>query len=498
MLPTRLIALSSTDSNSLAAWGGDQDLSAAEALMWRTSNDHRARSTGVMVELLDSEPDWERLVTAHDRLTQRIPRLRERVVEPPLPLVPPSWSPDPHFDLDYHLQRVRLPGDGSMAELYSLAAQFAAHPFDPERPPWEAMLVLGLAGGQAAYLFKPHHSLSDGIGLLQLLELTHGHSREPGPADDQPMPSPRRKETPERLLVNRLIGRVVHAPGDALRETLHVAGQFVGDPVGTTTDAVKFAQSLQRVLRPPDAPHSPALTGGGSGYRMDAFDVPFDDLKAAAKVAGGSVNDAFLAGVLGGVRLYHEKLSFTVDSMPVAIPVSLRTDADPMGANKFAGARFVAPVGEPNPKARIAAIHDFVAEARMEPALGFLDLLAPVLSRLPDIVLRRLVGEMTGIADLQASNLGSVSRPLYLAGARVTRIYPVGPRPGIPAMLAMLTYEGTCCISVNFDPKAVTDAAAFSACLREGFNEVLALAPRPATAPTGNKINNCAQKESGS
>ena len=91
---------------------------------------------------------------------------------------------------------------------------------------------------------------------------------------------------------------------------------------------------------PPDTPHSPALTGGGSGYRLDTFDVPFDDLKAAGKAAGASVNDAFLAGVLGGVRRYHEKLSVTVDSMPVAIPVSLRTDADPMGANKFAGARF--------------------------------------------------------------------------------------------------------------------------------------------------------------
>ena len=28
---------------------------------------------------------------------------------------------------------------------------------------------------------------------------------------------------------------------------------------------------------------------------------------------------------------------------------------------------------------------DFVAEARLEPALGFLDLIAPVLSRLPEI-----------------------------------------------------------------------------------------------------------------
>jgi WS/DGAT/MGAT family acyltransferase len=466
------------DDDSLGSWGGSQDLSASEALMWRTSNDYRARSTGVMIELLDQEPDWDRLVAAHDRLTQRVPRLRERVVEPPLPLVPPAWSPDPHFDLDYHLQRVRLPGDGSMAELHTLAAQFAARPFDSERPPWEALLVLGLSDGQAAYLFKPHHSLSDGIGLLQLLDLAHGHSREPGPADNRRMPERRRKETPEGLLINRIATKTAEAPAGVLREAWSAARRFAGDPIGATANVTKFVMSLKRVLSPPDSPHSPAMSGGGPGYRIDTFDVSFDGLKTAAKAADGSLNDAFLAAILGGVRRYHEKLSLTVASIPVAIPVSLRTDADPMGANKFAGARFVAPVGEPDPTARIAAIHQFVVEARMEPALGFLDLLAPVLSRLPAIVLSRLVGEMTGLADLQASNLGAIGRPLYLAGARVTRVYPVGPRPGIPAMLAMLTYEGSCCVTVNFDPEAIADPATFSACLREGFAEVLALAQK--------------------
>jgi WS/DGAT/MGAT family acyltransferase len=460
----------------LQDWGGGQDLSAWEALMWRTDGDFRTRSTGVMIELLDTEPDWDRLLAAHDRFTQRVPRLRERVVEPVVPVVAPAWSPDPHFDLDYHLQRVRLPGDGSMAELHTLAAQFAARPLDPERPPWEALLVLGVTGGQAAYLFKPHHSLSDGIGLLQLLDLAHGYSREPEPADDRRMPKPRRAESPEGLLVSRLAAMAVSAPADALRDALSAAGRFAGDPVGSTTGAVKFAMSLRRVLMPPETPHSPALTGGGSGYRLDTFDVGFAELRAAGRAAGGSVNDAFLAGVLGGVRRYHEKLSLTVDSMPIAIPVSLRTDADPMGANKFAGARFVAPVGEPDPKARIAAIHRFVADARMEPALGFLDLLAPVLSRLPGIVLTRIAGGMTGLSDLQASNLGAIGRPLYLAGARVTRIYPMGPRPGIPAMVAMLSYDGTCCVAVNYDPEAIADTEAFSACLREGFAEVIALA----------------------
>jgi len=459
-----------------ASWGGGPDMSAWEALMWRAEGDYRTRSTGVVVELLDTEPDWDRLVAAHQRLVERIPRLKERVVEPSLPLVTPAWSPDPHFELDYHLRRAALPGDGSMAELQLLAAQFAARPLDPQRPPWEALLVDGLEGGRAAYLFKPHHSLSDGLGLLQLLDLAHGHDREPGPRADAPPPVPRRTETPTGLLANRLADGLFHAPLDAIRSGTDTTKRIAADPLGTARSTIGFANSLRRMLAPAPAEHSPAFTGSGSGYRLITFDVALADLKAAAQAAGGSVNDAFLASLLGGVRRYHEKLSLTVDSMPVAIPVSLRTDADPMGANKFAGARFVAPVGEPDPKTRIAAIHDFIADARMEPALGFLDLIAPVLSRLPGIVLSRIAGEMTGLSDLQASNLGAIGRPLYLAGARVTRIYPMGPRPGIPAMVAMLTYDKTCCIAINFDPEAIADAAAFSTCLREGFDEVISLA----------------------
>src|ERR1700739_726263 len=117
------MALSSNDADALASWGGGQDLSAWEALMWRTGGDYRTRSTGVMIELLDTEPDWDRLVAAHDRFTPRVPRLRERDVEPALSLVAPAWSPDPHFDLEYHLERARLPDDGAQGRTASPPAR---------------------------------------------------------------------------------------------------------------------------------------------------------------------------------------------------------------------------------------------------------------------------------------------------------------------------------------------------------------------------------------
>src|ERR1700720_4415819 len=94
--------MTSSAADALASSAGGQDLSACVSLMWRIVVDHRTRSTGVMIELLDTEPDWDRLVAAHARFTQLVPRLRERVVEPVVSLVAPAWSPDPHFDLEYH------------------------------------------------------------------------------------------------------------------------------------------------------------------------------------------------------------------------------------------------------------------------------------------------------------------------------------------------------------------------------------------------------------
>jgi hypothetical protein len=132
-------------------WGASADMTEWEGLMWRAEVDPATRSSGALVEILDCEPDWDRLVAAHERVTRAIPRLRDRVVEPIVPLVPPAFSRDEKFDLRNHLHRIRL-GFGTMRELLDLAASVYDRPFQPGRPPWEGLLVEGLEGGRAAYI----------------------------------------------------------------------------------------------------------------------------------------------------------------------------------------------------------------------------------------------------------------------------------------------------------------------------------------------------------
>ena len=102
-----------------------------------------------------------------------------------------------------------------------------------------------------------------------------------------------------------------------------------------------------------------------------AVDLDLDDLRAAAKSGGGSINDAFLAALLAGFRLYHDELGVPLDSdatMPVSVPVSVRRDDDSAGGNRFAPARLIAPVGVADPVARIKNIKQLVRDARSEPA----------------------------------------------------------------------------------------------------------------------------------
>jgi WS/DGAT/MGAT family acyltransferase len=454
-------------------------MSAWEALMWRSESDPRTRSTGILLEILEGEPDWERFLRGHDRATRLIPRLRERVVEPHLPLVQPAWSLDLDFDLTHHVQRMRLHEPGDHRQLLELCESVFKRPLDRARPPWEAILVTGMEGGRSAYLFKFHHSMADGLGLMQLLALAHSDTPTPTtvPLGNAAVRGPVLTST--RLLSSRFRSRVAGSPASAYRQgkdVLRCMGHVVTDPAGTLGGSVRFTQSLGRMLAKPAAHRSPLLANTGVTSRLVTLDAPLDRLKAAGKAAGGSVNDAYIAAFLGGLRRYHEHHDAVVDRIPIGMPVSLRKADEPLGGNKFAGARFSAPLAEPDPAARIQEIRSFVKQVRTEPAIGFLDHISPALTKLPNSAIIELSAGLTTSADLNISNIPGSPTPQYLAGCRVLAMYPLGPRPGVAVMAAMITYDGNCCVGLNVDAKVFTDLDVLERCLQEGFDEVLALA----------------------
>jgi WS/DGAT/MGAT family acyltransferase len=465
-------------------WGGPQDLSAWEALMWRAEPDPRTSSTGILLEILDGAPEWDRFVADVTNTVDRVPRLRERIVEPVVPVVQPAWSAVPGFDVAEHLHHVELSGEATDTDVLDLCNTTMRRPLDRTGPPWEMTLVTGLADGRAAVLFRFHHSLSDGLGLIQLLAIAHSTTAD-GDAAGDPVATRalRAVVTPTELLHTRLRERV----WSTTRSTLSQLRQPVLDRItktpGTLREARDFTQSLVRMLGGTSAPGSPLLAERKPGSRFLTIDVDLVELQQAARARGGSLNDAFVASILGGVRRYHEAHGTMVDAVPLAMPVSLRSANDAMGGNRFAGIRLPGPVAESDPDERIRIVREQVLAARDEPALAFLDHIAPVLTRLPAAAIIELMATLTTSSDVQVSNIRGLGHPVYLAGQRVLRTYPLGPRPGVAAMIAMITYDGVCCLGINADPAAIPDPEDFRRCLIEGFAEVIDVdAPKEAGA----------------
>ncbi|HEX4110306.1 MAG TPA: wax ester/triacylglycerol synthase family O-acyltransferase [Solirubrobacteraceae bacterium] len=478
------IVTSAPRSGSLDApleWGSASEMNALEALMWRAEGDPRLRSTISALYQLDCLPDWDRFLAAHDWATRVVPRFRQRVVEPLLGLGLPCWAVDADFDLHYHVRRARLPEPGGWRELLSACEQIAMTPFDRARSPWEAYLFEGLPDGRSGYLLKMHHSTMDGMGAMQLFGQLHSRQREHSANKPQP-PAPPPDEVSSADILRRQLARDARLGAGHLRSTAARGLRALARPDASVRDAVRFGGSLRRVLADPDAEGSPLLRGRSMSWRFSALDVAFADLRGASKAADATLNDAFLAAVLGGFRRYHEELGVTIDAIPMAVPISVRRESDAEGGNRFAGARIAGPAGIVDPVERMAAVGNLVRSARDEPAVDGLALVAPALARMPAALISQLAGNITKANDLQASNIPGIRHEVYIAGGKIERFYGFGPLPGCAVMMALISHGDTCCVSVNSDPAAVTDGERFDRCLREGFEEVLALVP-DASAP---------------
>jgi WS/DGAT/MGAT family acyltransferase len=462
-------------------WGAAPRMNPLETAMWRAeSADPRLRVMVSLLELLDPAPDWDRLLAAHEWASRMVPRMRQRVVEPALALGTPAWVTVGDFDLSRHVRRVRLPAPGTLRQLVDVTAEFAAAPLDRDRPLWQALLVEGLADGRAGYVAKSHHSVTDGLGAVQLMMRLHSRTAEHDP--DRPEPLVPAPGTGSRtgLFAGQVADAVRATPMAAVRQGTRALG-LLARPWATASWTVGRALSAARFTRQSASasPGSPLLARRGGDWHFEVIEVPLADLKAGAKAAGGSLTDGLLAAVIGGFRRYHEQQGAPVDRLTVGFPISMRAQDDPQGGNRFTGARFPAPMAETDPAARIAAVRQFVLEARAASAATADTVpaaLAPAIGWLPAPVVSTISGQLTSKNDVQVSSIPGVPFPVYIAGSRITHMYPFGPLPGCAAMITLISHNGECCIGINTDTLAVTDPGGLADDLRAGLAEVVALA----------------------
>lgn len=436
--------------------------------MWRLDRSGPMyRSLMTLAVTLDRPADAGRVVKRVQEMVGRIPRLRQRIVAGPLPMVPPSWEPDPEFDLSNHLRRFAAVPHEEPVDVLAAAEVLAGEDLDEGRPPWQVIFVDGLPGARQGLVLRLHHTYTDGLGAMRLASELFDLERSPRepragsePADPE-APSPADDLTAELQRTRDLVAATIPW---AVR-TLRQASDLRADD-GSPRSVVQAAAADLRLLAQPS---SRLWTDRSPGLALRSIDLPVSDLRDSARRAGGTINDVFIAGLLGGAARYHAKHGPVPRSIRVAIPISTKAHEAEM-QNQLQGAAIRGPLRMADPVERIRLVHEMVIRARNQPYLPLVEPATALAVRIPGMV--ELAAKVLRSVDLVASNVPGPPTDLYLAGARVERMVPVGPRSGAALNVTLISYNGSAYLGVNVDPAAVPDPDVLVDCLETGFDEV--------------------------
>jgi WS/DGAT/MGAT family acyltransferase len=454
-------------------------MSDAEALMWNLEKDPSLRSTFLNVTFLDRAPSFEGFRARIAKAVAEIPRLRQKVDPGPGRLAPPSWVDDPAFDLDFHVRRVGLPAPGTDRQLLDYAAAEFGDAFDRARPLWRYTIVEGLSDGRAALLAKMHHTITDGVGGVRLSAMFIDLERDaPDPVVE---PVAAFADSPEGL-VEDLRDALAHGFRRQLGITQRSAAQLVDTLLhpqrvpGQVAGAIEVVRSLARQAVVTDSARSPLWTGRRSlGRRFEVLTVDLDGLKAVSNALGGTVNDGFVCGVAGGAGAYHRERGVEVDDLRVSMPVNTRTDKS-AGGNAFTPTRALVPAGTKDPVERFEGVRSALNVTKSERGLGSAEALIGVLNALlPTSVLVSVARSQVETVDFATSNLRGAPWDLYIAGAEILGNHAMGPTGGTAFNATVLSYRGGLDMGLNIDTAAIDDPELLKTCVRESFDELLAV-----------------------
>lgn len=369
--------------------------------------------------------DFERIELHLSQLVPANPRLHQKVWRPLGGA--PLWIDDERFDTSYHFRRTRLPSPGGIEELRSLCGRVLSTRLDTTRPLWEAWIIEGIEGDRFALLWKIHHSMTDGIGVREILTGYLGFAPNP----DVPKPiayAPRRKPSLAELLrdeaehrisltrdLSARLGELVRGSG-SLPETLGDAANGV----------VQTATSL--LTRPSPTPLNQPI---GPHRRFDWTQVSFRELSDIRKHTKAKVNDIALAVVAGAMRRFFLGRDIPVDDLnfTVMVPVNVRKEGDSGTGNHVSNMSVPLPLAETDPKRRLQKTMAAAARAKSSGQSKVGDTLALAADwaglRAPASLARFAAARVA--ANLVVTNIPGPMFPQYLGEAKLLAAPPIVP-----------------------------------------------------------------------
>jgi WS/DGAT/MGAT family acyltransferase len=425
------------------------DLETAEAPLhvgWTLKLDGPAPSVAALRRHIDARLD-------------ALPRFRRRIDGQ-------QWADDAGFDVARHVHGMTLAPPGGPGELRALAGRLLSRPLDMDRPLWRMSRIDGLAGGGWAIVGQAHHALVDGIAAVQVaLLLFDGVEAPPSTWTARPAPGAAR-------VARAGAERAARTVAGALRNPRFPAGQ-----VRAATEA----------LSRPAAPT--ALNRSLTHHREVAFaEAPLEDLRAAGRRHGATINDAVLAASSLALGRALKRRGDRPQTVKALVPVNTRTAEPGDLGNDISFITVALPVRETDPLTVLRAVRDATRAAKEGGEARPLRALAQAADLLPRSG-RRFVTRAAARAaafNVVVSNVPGPPEHLTLLGRRLTAMHPAVPfLHGHALSIGVLSYAGGLQAGIYADAEVLPDAVEVARDLEQALDALRAGQREQAPTPWG-------------